>query len=112
MHLRALPTTLEGRAVTAWWPPGGLPGLWVDFGEHDWPSGRWHRKPSARYACRCGFTAGATGPKKVEVFTATVPAEHRAACPLRPRAGERADTPGAGPARSPSTTETPGRDAA
>ena len=69
--------------MIGWWPPADLPGLWIDFGTHDWRTGRWERKPTARYVCRCGFTAGATGPKKVTTFTATVPAEHRAACERR-----------------------------
>ncbi|MFF0061082.1 hypothetical protein ACFYRC_05960 [Streptomyces sp. NPDC005279] len=78
--------------MTAWWPPADLPGLRVDFGERDWRTGRWERRPSAHYACVCGYTSATAGPKKVREFTATVPAAHRAACHLTPRTGERAAT--------------------
>lgn len=68
--------------MTAAWPPAGLPGLHVDFGEQG-PSDRWRRPPTASYRCCCGFEAGARGPKRVATFIATVAAAHHAACRRR-----------------------------
>lgn len=56
-------------------------GLHVDLGEYDRHSGRWRRSPTASYRCPCGYSARASGPKRVAKFTAVVPSTHRASCP-------------------------------